>query len=106
MFSGMNPKQMAKMMKQMGIKTNELSVNRVIFEMEGNRLIIENPSVTEIDMKGQKTYQIIGEPKEEIIIPEEDIKMVMEQTGKNRDEVTKALEETEGNIAEAILKLK
>ena len=32
--------------------------------------------------------------------------MVMEQTGKNRDEVTKALEETEGNIAEAILKLK
>ncbi|MCD6279472.1 nascent polypeptide-associated complex protein [Candidatus Micrarchaeota archaeon] len=106
MFSGMNPKQMAKMMKQMGIKTNELSVNRVIFEMEGNRLIIENPSVTEIDMKGQKTYQIIGEPKEEITIPEEDIKMVMEQTGKNRDEVTKALEETEGNIAEAILKLK
>ena len=43
------------------------------------------------------------EKKEEI--PKEDIDLVVEQTGKTTQEAKKALEETKGDIAEAILKL-
>jgi len=61
-----------------------------------------------MDAQGQKTYQITGNPKiidrkEEI--KEEDIKLVIEQTGKSEEEAIKALEETNGDIAEAIMKL-
>jgi nascent polypeptide-associated complex subunit alpha len=35
----------------------------------------------------------------------EDIKLIMEQTGKSEAEVRKALQETNGDLAEAILKL-
>ena len=101
-----DPKQMAKMLKQMGINTKELEVRRVVFEMGDKKIIIDGPTVTEINMQGQKTYQIGGgETREESVVPEEDIKMVMDQTGKDRETVMKALEETNGDIAEAILKL-
>jgi nascent polypeptide-associated complex subunit alpha len=35
----------------------------------------------------------------------EDIQLVVDQTGKTQEEARQALEETEGDIAEAILKL-
>ena len=38
-------------------------------------------------------------------ISEEDIKLVMEQAGVDYDSAKKALEETKGDLAEAILKL-
>ena len=57
-------------------------------------------------MQGKKTYTLIGEATEEENIPQEDIDMVSDQTGKTKEEAKKALEETKGDIAEAILKLK
>ena len=38
-------------------------------------------------------------------IPQGDIDLVAEQTGKSKSEAEKALKETDGDIAEAILKL-
>jgi nascent polypeptide-associated complex subunit alpha len=35
----------------------------------------------------------------------DDIKLIMEQTGKSEEEARKALKETNGDLAEAILKL-
>ena len=61
-----------------------------------------------MDAQGQKTYQISGKPKImelEEEIQKKDIELIMEQTGKNADEAKKALEETNGDIAEAIMKL-
>jgi nascent polypeptide-associated complex subunit alpha len=54
------------------------------------------------------TYQIIGNPREvprEIPIPQEDVNLVAGQTGKSQDEARAALKETDGDLAEAILKL-
>ena len=102
---GMNPKNMGRMMKQMGIKNDELNASKVIIELEGKKLIFENPSVQLMEMQGQKTYTVIGNPKEESAIPKEDIEMVAEQTGKSKEEAQKALKENEGNIAEAISSL-
>ena len=60
-------------------------------------------------MQGQETYQITGEAQlqedEAEKFTEEDVEMVIEKTNKSKDEVTAALEEADGDIAEAIIKL-
>ena len=107
-LGGLNPKKMQGMMKQLGIDQEEIGVSRVIMEKkEGGRIVIEEPSVVKITMKGQNSYQISGEEAEESAeegISEEDVKLVMEKTGKQEGEVRKVLEETK-DIAEAIVKL-
>ena len=108
MFGGVNPKQMAGMMKKMGISQTELPVRRVVFEMDDGNLVIEDPSVIKIKMQGQESYQVTGEAIEESseVFSDEDVEMVIKQTGKDEDEVRAALEESGGDIAEAIMALK
>jgi nascent polypeptide-associated complex subunit alpha len=108
MFGGINPKQMQAAMKKMGISQEQLPVRRVIFEMEDKNLVIEEPGVTKIKMQGQSSYQITGEAVEEETskFNEADIEMVMDKTGKDKESVINALEESEGDIAEAIISLK
>ena len=108
MFGGVNPAQMKEMMKKMGISQTELPVKRVIFEMEDGNLIIENPSVMQIKMQGQESFQVTGDVVEESTesFSDEDIAMVVSQTGKSETEVKAALEKSDGDIAEAIMDLK
>ncbi|RLF37173.1 MAG: nascent polypeptide-associated complex protein [Thermoplasmata archaeon] len=105
----MNPRQMSQMMKRLGINIKEIeNVEQVIIRTSTKEYVFDDAEVTVMDAQGVKTYQIAGKPrvverKEEI--PEEDIALVAEQTGKSKAEAKKALEETKGDIAEAILKL-
>jgi nascent polypeptide-associated complex subunit alpha len=105
----MNPRQMNQMMKRLGINIKEIeNVQKVIIQTDTKEYIFEDAEVTMMDAQGQKTFQISGKPivvdrKEEI--PKGDIDLVAEQTGKSKAEAKKALEETKGDIAEAILKL-
>jgi nascent polypeptide-associated complex subunit alpha len=110
----MNPRQMNQMMKRLGINVKEIeNVKKVIIETDSKKYIIDNAEVTIMDAQGQKTYQVTGkarivtqeEKPEEESIPQEDIDLVAEQTGKNKTEAKRALEETKGDIAEAIMKL-
>lgn len=106
----MNPRQMNQMMKRLGISVKEIeNVQKVIIQTDKKEYVFEDAEVTIMDAQGQKTYQITGRPriiekKEEI--PKEDIDLVVEQTGKSAKEAEKALKETKGDIAEAIMKLK
>jgi len=102
MFGGIDPRRMQSMMKQMGIENTEIPAKRVIIETDSKRIIIENPNVTQVSMQGQKTFQIMGEVREETGIPEEDIQMVIDATGKSKEEARKALEKENGDIAKAI----
>lgn len=105
-----NPRQMNQLMRKFGITVKELeNVEKIIIQTDTKEYIFEDAEVTVMDAQGQKTYQIAGKPKiierkEEI--PQGDIEIVMQQTGKSAEEAKKALEETKGDIAEAILKLK
>ena len=111
----MNPRQMQQMMKRLGINVKEIeNVEQIIIRTDTKEYIFDNAEVTVMDAQGQKTYQISGRPrvvsrkeeeKEEKGIPQEDIDLVAEQTGKSKAEAKKALDETKGDIAEAILKL-
>ncbi|WP_461866329.1 nascent polypeptide-associated complex protein [Thermococcus sp.] len=105
---GMNPRQMKKLMRQMGIKMEELDgVKEVVIRLENKEIILKEPVVTVITAHGEKSYQIVGEEeiREILNISEDDIKLVMEQTGVDYETAKKALEETKGDLAEAIIKL-
>lgn len=109
MFGGINPKKMQAMMKQMGMSQEEIDSSKVIIEKsDGSKIIIPEPSVSKINFQGQETWQISGDSIEESAetkISEEDIKTVMEKSNCDKETALKALEETDGDLAEAILKL-
>ncbi|MEK6933260.1 MAG: nascent polypeptide-associated complex protein [Nanoarchaeota archaeon] len=107
-MGGLDPRKMQALMKQMGIKQEEIDALRVIIEKEDSKIVIEPANVQKIVMQGQESWQITGDTREEAKeeeIREEDIKMVSDKTGKSEKEARKALEETNGDIAEAIVKL-
>ena len=110
MFPGVNPRDMQKAMKRLGIKQEEIDAEVVIIKTPDKDLIIKKPHVTKVNMMGQETFQIVGEINEvdrndSINIGDDDLQTVMEQTSCNKEEAQGALEESNGNIAEAILKL-
>jgi nascent polypeptide-associated complex subunit alpha len=106
---GVNPRQVQAQMKKMGINMTELDgVEEVIIKMKTKDLILKNPSVTLIVAQGQKSYQVVGDATEvekTPPIPKEDIQMVAQAANVSEDEARKALEECNGEPAEAIVKL-
>ena len=106
-------RELRRMMKKMGIENVEqLDLEYVEFHYRDGRITrIYEPNVSKIVVAGSTTYQIIGE-EEEVeeeetkTFPEEDIKLVMEQANVDRELAIKALELTDGDIAEAIIVLK
>ncbi len=108
MMPGINPKQMQKAMKQLGIKQEEIDAIAVIIRTKDSDIIIRDPSVQKVDMAGQKSYQISGreevrEIEEEPEITEEDINTVVEQAKVSKEEAHKALKDNNGDLAAAIL---
>jgi len=108
MFPKINPKQLEKAMKQMGVRQEEIDATEVTIKTRDKELVIRNPHVTKVNMMGQESIQITGDVEERELKPykEEDIKTVMEQAGCSKEEAIKALEEHNGDLAEAILSLK
>jgi nascent polypeptide-associated complex subunit alpha len=102
---GMDPKKMQAMMRQMGIKNEEISSSRVTIDTPEGAIIIESPQVVKITMQGQSSFQISGVVRKEEKSSGDDIKMVMEQAGCSESEAKAALEKCGGDIAEAILSL-
>jgi nascent polypeptide-associated complex subunit alpha len=99
-------KNTMKMLQRMGLKVEEIKAKRVVIETEdGTKLVFDEPQVMKTTMQGQEAYQVIGKPHVEEDIREEDIELVMQKTGATREEAEKALRETNGDIAEAIMKL-
>jgi len=112
--AGMNPKQLKQMqraMKQMGMDMEDVKgATEVIIKFKDKEVVISNPKVNLMDFMGQKTYQITGKPEErkieaEIVIPDEDVEIVSTQTGVSREEALNALKKTNGDLAEAIMRL-
>jgi nascent polypeptide-associated complex subunit alpha len=112
MLPNIDPRQLKSMMDKMGIRSQEIDAVRVVIEGKDKDIVIENPQVIAIDAQGARSFQISGdvqenEKKVSIEIKDDDGKMVMDQSGVDDETlVRKTLEETNGDIAEAILKLK
>ncbi|MHC1605242.1 MAG: nascent polypeptide-associated complex protein [Candidatus Methanofastidiosia archaeon] len=105
---GMNPRKMQKLMKQLGMKQKEIEALKVIIETPKGNLIFENPQVTETQVQGQSTFQIVGKytlQNREEEITEEDIKLVSEQAKVSKEKALEALKEAKGDLAQAIVEL-
>ncbi|MBI5553445.1 MAG: nascent polypeptide-associated complex protein [Candidatus Diapherotrites archaeon] len=106
-MGGMNPKNMQRMMRQMGIEPDELACTRVVFEQDGKKLVMENPTVTVMSVQGQKTYLVNGEIKEESAgFSAEDVSLVASSANVSEAKAQEALKKADGDLAKAIEALK
>ncbi len=109
----MNPRMMKKLQKQLQNSTEDIDATEVIIKTKDKEIYFSNPSVTSMNMMGQQSYQIVGEPQERGLgeggetnsIPDEDIELVAGQAGVSKEKAKEALEECGGKPAEAIIKL-
>ncbi len=115
-----NPRQARRMMEKMGMKMDAVAdAKEVIIRRENTELVIENPQVTVMQFQGQKIYQVMGtssyerpitvieevELEKPIQVSQEDIQLVAAQAGVSYEVAKKALEQTNGDLAQAILNL-
>jgi len=110
MYPKMDQRKMQKMMKQMGVSTKDIPAEKVIIFIKDKKLIFENPQVTETTMMGQKTYQLAGNFREEtkeveITINDDDIDLVVAQTGVDNEKAKNLLIKNKGDIAATIMEL-
>ena len=130
---GMSPKQMRAAMKRQGIDMDTVDgVEKVVVLTRDREIVFDRPEVTAIKAQGVVTYQVVGSPKErarsaaaaaaatagedvsgeELVeavssakYSEEDVQLVMGQTGAPEEDVRAALDACDGEVAEAIIKL-
>ena len=98
----------------MGMSMGEMpDVQEVIFKTNEKEIVVENAQVAVLDMQGQKIFQVTGQVSEraleeqgvQVAVPEEDAQLVADQTGKSLEDAKRALEESRGDLAKAILLL-
>lgn len=110
MIPGVDPRQLKSMMRQMGMSQEDIPAVKVTIETPDDVFVFENPNVQKVVMQGQTTFQIIGDYKKEelkieVKISDDDIAVVKSQANVGDAEARKALEQSNGDIAEAILNL-
>ena len=109
----MNPRQARRMMESMGMKVESLDGPVAVeFKTPTREIRIEDAQVTITRMQGQTIYQVMGGNvvektvgREAPSISAEDIQLVAEQANVASEVARKALEETGGDLAQAILLL-
>ena len=106
MFGPPDPKKIEQMMKKLNMKVQQIPAEVVIIKTKEKSIIISKPEIMLADMMGREVYQISGEVSESVPINEEDVRMVMDKTGKDRDTVVQKLEELNNDLAKAIMELK
>ncbi len=106
-----NPREMRRLMRQ--LKAKEIDAYQVIIKARDGDYVVDDPQVMVMEIQGQKMIQVVGEmrkveqetEKNEEPFTEEDVQLVMQQTGCSEEEAIEALRESGGEPAEAIILL-
>ncbi|HLQ03229.1 MAG TPA: nascent polypeptide-associated complex protein [Nitrososphaerales archaeon] len=103
-------RQARRMMERMGINMKEMpGVEEVIIRTTEKEIHIRNATVSEVNAQGNRVFQVVGEveevARERKTFSDEDILLVQQQANVTREKAIAALEEAEGEVARAILKL-
>ena len=106
----MDNRNARRMMDKLGINMKEIpNVQEVVIKTPDKEMHITNASVSEVVAQGQRVFQVAGEVEEVEVekktFSDEDILLVQQQTGATRERAIAALEQSEGEVARAILKL-
>ncbi len=104
-------RQLRRMLDKMGLNMKELgNVEEVVIRTNDKEIIIKSPAVAELKSEESTIYQVVGEDIEEKEreVPkfsDEDVMLVSQQAGVSKEVAIKALTETKGDLAKAILAL-
>ena len=104
-------RDMRRMMDKMGLDMSEIpNVQEVIIKTDKKEIIIAKPSVTEMKAKDNSIFQVVADSYEEKelenpIFSDQDIELVCQQAGVDKEQAINALNESEGDLARAILLL-
>jgi nascent polypeptide-associated complex subunit alpha len=106
----MDNRNARRMMDRMGINMKEIEgVEEVVIKTKDKEIHVRNASVSEVTAQGTKVFQVAGEVEEVEIekasFSDEDVLLVQQQAGVSRERAVAALEESQGEVARAILKL-
>ena len=104
-----NPRQMKAMMKKLGMQVEQIEdVQSIVIKTPKGNYIFDSAEVSAMTMQGTTTYQVVGDIRFEPSAPEilkEDITMVAAQANVSEEKAKEALIATNGDIAEAIIRL-
>ena len=117
----MNPRKMKKMMEQMGIDMEDIDAEEVIIRTPDEELVFTDAEVQLMAAQGQKTYQVVGEPEsrergegtaddsasdesgcDDDVVDADDVEIVAMRTGVDEDTAREALEDNDGDLADAV----
>jgi nascent polypeptide-associated complex subunit alpha len=106
----MDNRQARRAMERMGINMKEIpDVKEVIIKTADKEMHIRDASVSEVNAQGNRIFQVMGEVEEVAVekaaFNEEDVLLVQQQANVSRERAVAALEESEGEVARAILRL-
>ena len=106
-----NPREANRMMQRMGMQVKQVDdVTRVIIESASKRIVIDNPEVAIVTVQGQTVYQVGGGTAREEgpggESAQEDANLVASQAEVSVEEAAKALQQSGGDLAQAIIILK
>jgi len=106
----MDNRNARRMMDRLGINMKEIpNVQEVVIKTPEKELHITNASVSEVNAQGNRMFQVAGDVEEveveKKVFSEEDVLLVQQQTGATKERAAAALEESDGEVARAILKL-
>jgi len=94
-------------MKRLGIQQEEIEATEVIIKTKDKEIIVSQPQVAKVNLMGQETFQVSGHITERSLekFTEEDIRTVVAQAKCSEEEAKNALNQAQGDLAEAILLL-
>ena len=96
-------------MKKLGMNVEQIEdVQSIVIKTPKGNYVFDSAEVQAMTMQGQTTYQITGDIRFEpsaVEIPKEDVTMVAAQANVAEEKAREALIATNGDIAEAIMRL-
>ncbi len=119
----MNPRKMKQMMEQMGIDMEDIDAEEVIIRTPDEELVFTDAEVQLMEAQGQKTYQVVGDPESRergetddaaaeddgdgdgddgTAVDADDVELVAMRAGVDEDTAREALEDNDGDLADAV----
>lgn len=106
----MNDRKTRRMMDRMGINMKEIpDVEEVVILTQSKEIHITGAQVSEVNAQGNRIFQVMGDveevERERPKFSEEDILLVQQQANVTRERAVASLEQSDGEVAKAILRL-
>ncbi|MEM2237486.1 MAG: nascent polypeptide-associated complex protein [Candidatus Caldarchaeum sp.] len=104
-----------RLLKNLGLDVEELgTAEEVVIKLASRQITIRNPLVYSMKTGAEHVIQVVGgemqeakaEAKQVYTPTEEDVTLVVSQTGASEEDARAALAEAEGDLAKAILTLR